>query len=894
MEDLYKYELKDWTNANVIINDSYAGKHKTGNLYLKYDGMMKYSKDDVWNESQSITEDPNVEPDVEIEGTSKVYIQIPDSWKDENGNYYDDVCIYMYGKAELAKWPGVPMEKVEGKEGLYTYTLPAGLEGSMVLFNANGGTVQVPKDTGFKVPADSTMIWDEDWKEYLNGTSKAYFRKPADWNEPNIYVWKEDGSKIAEWPGIPMTKVEGTETLYSYKLPENYGDANIIFNDCSNQTDDLKLPSEKAMIYDNEEFRDFTTDDLEEPEVQNDKEGITKVYFKNTSGWEKVKVYAYNDGTSEKVKDWPGESAKDEGNNLYSYSLPEGFENATVIFNNGSGGEGNQTGNLETKLGSTMIYDEETQSLKSMSKVYFKNTSGWDKVRVHYWIEGGNGTTWPGETPVYYGDDLYGYTLPDGYENANIIFNNNNKGAQTETVKVAEGETKIFIGNDDKGEWRDFSKDDIPSSSDIDKPDDDNDNDDNDADKLTKAYFENTDNWNNLRIYFYTEKSDGSLNKQFAEWPGSELTSEGDNLYSYTLPNGYKNATLIFNGTVTTSAAVNGVEKTEEKNVQTDNLKIKAGELMIYRNGLWEKYSIPNNEESKMKKVIINGTTKIGKTLTAKVFDGDGNEIISELTYQWYKSSSKDGQYEKIKGAVNKEYKLTSSDKNKYIKVIVTDKFDNEIASESTSKITSSSSSHHSHHSSSSKSDDAITDSDSENNDSKVADKQGISENAEVQPVKDGWILNSDKSWSFIENGQYITGWKEIDKVWYFMNNDGKMSTGWKEISGAWYYMNNSGEMMTGWQFVNNKWYYLNENGDMSKGWKQINGTWYYMSNSGEMMTGWQLIENKWYYLNETGGMSTGWKNLNGIWYYLYSDGSMAYNTTVDGYVFDESGAWIS
>ncbi|MBS2905016.1 starch-binding protein, partial [Klebsiella pneumoniae] len=104
-------------------------------------------------------------------------------------------------------------------------------------------------------------------------------------------------------------------------LPENYGDANIIFNDGSNKTDDLKLPSEKAMIYDNGEFRDYTTDDLEEPEVQNDKEGITKVYFKNTSGWEKVKVYAYNDGTSEKVKDWPGESAKDEGNDLYSYSL---------------------------------------------------------------------------------------------------------------------------------------------------------------------------------------------------------------------------------------------------------------------------------------------------------------------------------------------------------------------------------------------------------------------------------------------------------------------------------------------------------------------------------------------------------------------------------------------
>ena len=59
-DKLYKYELKDWTNSNVIINDSYAGKHQTSSLNLKYDGMMKYSKDGNWTETQPIAEDPNV------------------------------------------------------------------------------------------------------------------------------------------------------------------------------------------------------------------------------------------------------------------------------------------------------------------------------------------------------------------------------------------------------------------------------------------------------------------------------------------------------------------------------------------------------------------------------------------------------------------------------------------------------------------------------------------------------------------------------------------------------------------------------------------------------------------------------------------------------------------
>ena len=43
----------------------------------------------------------------------------------------------------------------------------------------------------------------------------------------------------------------------------------------------------------------------------------------------------------------------------------------------------------------------------------------------------------------------------------------------------------------------------------------------------------------------------------------------------------------------------------------------------------------------------------------------------------------------------------------------------------------------------------------------------------------------------------------------------------------------------------------------------------------------------------ESGDMATGWKDVNGIWYYLYSDGSMAYNTIIDGYNLDVSGAWI-
>jgi glucan-binding YG repeat protein len=59
------------------------------------------------------------------------------------------------------------------------------------------------------------------------------------------------------------------------------------------------------------------------------------------------------------------------------------------------------------------------------------------------------------------------------------------------------------------------------------------------------------------------------------------------------------------------------------------------------------------------------------------------------------------------------------------------------------------------------------------------------------------------------------------------------------------------------------------------------------------MATGWQNIGGIWYYLNASGAMKTGWLNDNGTWYYLAGSGAMLANTTVDGYVLGNSGAWI-
>ncbi len=75
--------------------------------------------------------------------------------------------------------------------------------------------------------------------------------------------------------------------------------------------------------------------------------------------------------------------------------------------------------------------------------VYCINSAKWPEVYVHSWIEGGAGTTWPGypmtKTDLTVnGFDVYKATVERDY--IGVIFNNNDKGAQTADLTIQEGQ----------------------------------------------------------------------------------------------------------------------------------------------------------------------------------------------------------------------------------------------------------------------------------------------------------------------------------------------------------------------------------------------------------------------------------------------------------------------
>ena len=239
-----------------------------------------------------------------------------------------------------------------------------------------------------------------------------------------------------------------------------------------------------------------------------------------------------------------------EGNNLYSYTLKNWEEDAYIIFTDGNNqvpGSGQKGYKLSN--GSSMIYDngnwtayvEETKDpIASISKgdSTFENSiiltlGAQNYTSATYSINGGT------ETPYTNGDSI---TIGKDAAVGDVI---------TVTLKVS---------NDTKTATKTYAY----TKTDI------------EVIKDSNIYCRKPSNWGTLKVYIYNE--DNGL-KTVAAWPGVEMTSEGNNLYRYTLKNWQLDAYVIF---------TDGKNQTPGSGQK--GYKITNGSSMIYDNGNWSEY----------------------------------------------------------------------------------------------------------------------------------------------------------------------------------------------------------------------------------------------------------------------------------------------------------------
>lgn len=163
----------------------------------------------------------------------------------------------------------------------------------------------------------------------------------------HAYVWdKKTGKKYAgTWPGTSMTDNNGTWE-FTFTTTDVLAEPMVIFNEGNNtQTGDLVLENGAT-------YKDNGKVDLSE---------IHTVYFINNEGWDAVNVYAWNKETNATyLGEWPGSAATLVEGNVWKYThIGSDINGAGLIFNNGSGGEGNQSYDLTWKDDAYYQYEGE-------------------------------------------------------------------------------------------------------------------------------------------------------------------------------------------------------------------------------------------------------------------------------------------------------------------------------------------------------------------------------------------------------------------------------------------------------------------------------------------------------------------------------------------------------
>ena len=255
--------------------------------------------------------------------TSVAKIKLPSGWSSANIYVYDESGSTI---KELAAWPGAAMTN-EGN-GVYSYTLPEGWgDNTQVIFNNGNNQIPAAQEPGFVLPTGSTMI-------YENGT------------------WKNAGVVVKE-PVVSSSVVSGTEFINSLQVTlnaENTAKATYSINGGAAKTytngQSITLGSDIAvgetvkltLVGENSEgktvTKTYTYKKVAKPIVTT---SVAKI--KLPSGWSSANIYVYDESgsTIKELAAWPGAAMTNEGNGVYSYTLPEGWgDNTQVIFNNGN------------------------------------------------------------------------------------------------------------------------------------------------------------------------------------------------------------------------------------------------------------------------------------------------------------------------------------------------------------------------------------------------------------------------------------------------------------------------------------------------------------------------------------------------------------------------------
>ena len=170
------------------------------------------------------------------------------------------VYIHYWGGPNSTTYPGIQMTSLGN--GIFSYEIPSSDNPTNCLFhdNATNNKIQTAdltiSDNYCTLASDKTATWStySGGSDTPTGDLTIYYKNTNNWSTVNIYCWQNsnENNKNKAWPGKSMTKVEGTDDIYSYTISTSSNWDRCIFSDGSNsgnKTTDLTIPSNGKNYY---------------------------------------------------------------------------------------------------------------------------------------------------------------------------------------------------------------------------------------------------------------------------------------------------------------------------------------------------------------------------------------------------------------------------------------------------------------------------------------------------------------------------------------------------------------------------------------------------------------------------------------------------------------------
>lgn len=390
-----------------------------------------------------------------------VHFEKPDSWSSAY-IWFDQHSDGTWETTQAGQAPG-DMTQYRSVDGKDWYKKEFTDTSSVIfLFNKGDWSAKVENNgANFSTTAD---IWVRSDGSYtLNDPHgdvedlTVYFKKPVDWNAPNIYSWTGSGSSAikhsGEWPGNDMEIApEEGANWYKYTI-SGQGSCNIIFNDGTKQTVNLSRSEKGFFVITGEVDGKYTG----EWSATNPDQGGAPSIVISPEGKD-FSAAPFN--VNIKIT---------SSNTIVTRTITKTINSSAPVVEDLTSNDENIDLSTLINVGDTIslqVYAKDDQNNETTSNiqtytykdqtgmtVYFKKPSDWSAPNAYAWNAGGTlSKGWPGdgmELAPEEGNDWYKYTV-DGESSCSIIFNAGSK----QTVNLSrEGNGYFVITGQSSGKY---------------------------------------------------------------------------------------------------------------------------------------------------------------------------------------------------------------------------------------------------------------------------------------------------------------------------------------------------------------------------------------------------------------------------------------------------------